>query len=69
MAKTVTPDQVVEAAKELGQDEFTREDLAQKLGVDKPELKPGIRQARQAGNLNKVGEDEKGTGRFRLTDK
>jgi DNA-directed RNA polymerase specialized sigma subunit len=69
MAKTVTPEQVVEAAKELGQNEFTREDLAQKLGVEKPELKQGFRQARQAGNLDKVGEDEKGTGRFRLTGK
>jgi transcription initiation factor IIE alpha subunit len=69
MAKTVTPDQVVEAAKELGQDEFTREDLAQKLGVEKTELKQGFRQARRAGNLDKVRDDEKGTGHFRLTDK
>jgi DNA-directed RNA polymerase specialized sigma subunit len=69
MAKTVTPDQVVAAAKELGQDEFTREDLAQKLGVEKTELKQGFRKARQAGELDKVREDDAGTGHFRLTNK
>jgi hypothetical protein len=68
MADAVTGDQVVEAAKELGKDEFTRDDLAQKLGVAKPDLRPGIRDARRSGNLDKVGEDEKGVGHFRLTN-
>lgn len=38
MANTITKDQVVGAAKELSQEEFTRADLAEKLGVRKPEL-------------------------------
>jgi hypothetical protein len=28
----------------------------------------GFRQARRAGRLDKVGDDEEGTGHFRLTD-
>ena len=32
MANTITGDQVVEAAKELSQEEFTRADVAEKLG-------------------------------------
>ena len=64
----ITPDQVVAAAKELGQDEFTRKDLAQKLGVEQTELRRGVRGARQAGKLDKVRDDEEGTGHFKLTD-
>jgi hypothetical protein len=67
MPETVTPDQVVEAAKELDQDEFTRDDLARKLGVEQPDLRLGFRRARRAGHLDKVREDEKGSGVFRLT--
>jgi hypothetical protein len=69
MPKTVTPDQVVEAAKELGKDEFTRQDLAQKLGVEKTELKHPFHKARKAGELDKVRDDESGAGLFRLTSK
>jgi hypothetical protein len=68
MPERVTPDQVVAAAKDLGQAEFTRDDLAQKLGVEQPELRLGFRRARRAGRLDKVREDEEGTGHFRLTD-
>jgi hypothetical protein len=68
MAETVTPEQVVAAAKELGQDEFTRDDLAQKLGVEQPDLRLGFRRARRAGHLDKVRDDEQGTGHFRLTN-
>ena len=69
MPETITPEQVVEAAKELGQDEFTRDDLASKLGVEQSDLRLGFRRARRAGHLDKVREDEKGTGVFRLTGK
>jgi len=69
MPKTVTPDQVVDAAKELDQDEFTRQDLAQKLGVDKTELKQSFHKARKAGELDKVRDNEQGKGLFRLTGK
>jgi hypothetical protein len=68
MPEPVTPDQVIAAAKDLGQAEFTRDDLAQKLGVEQPELRLGFRRARRAGHLDKVREDEAGIGHFRLTD-
>jgi hypothetical protein len=61
----ITPDQVVTAAKELGKDEFTRKDLAEK----QTDIRRGVRGARQAGKLDKVRDDEQGTGHFRLTDK
>jgi DNA-binding transcriptional regulator LsrR (DeoR family) len=67
MSQTITADQVVEAAQSLGQDEFTRGDVAQKLGVEKPEIKKGFREARQAGRLEKVRDDEENTAYFRLT--
>jgi DNA-binding MarR family transcriptional regulator len=69
MAQTITPDQVVEAARELDQEEFTRGDLAEKLGVEKPDIKPAFRKARRAGLLEKVRDDDENTGHFRLTDK
>jgi len=65
----ITEDQVVATAKDLGQDEFTRGDLAKKLGVEKTELSKPFRQARRAGRLDKVRDDDEGTGHFRLTGK
>lgn len=67
MAQEITADQVVDAARELGQDEFTREDLATKLGVDKQDIKPAFREARQGGRLEKTRDDEDNTGYFKLT--
>ncbi len=67
MAQEITADQVVSAARELGQDEFTREDLANKLGVEKQDLKKGFRQARQDGQLEKTRDDDENTGHFKLT--
>jgi len=69
MSKSITEDQVVATAQELGKDEFTRADLAEKLGVEKPDLSKPFRQARQAGRLDKVRDDDEGTGHFRLTSK
>jgi hypothetical protein len=63
---TITEDQVIEAAQQLGQDEFTRADIAAKLGVEKPELKEAFVHARKAGRLEKVRDDEENTGHFRL---
>jgi hypothetical protein len=67
MPQSVTPDQVVGAAKELGKDEFSRDDLQEKLGVERPQLKPGFKGARQEGRIEKVRQDSEGTGLFRLT--
>jgi DNA-directed RNA polymerase specialized sigma subunit len=63
---TITEDQLIEAAQQLGQDEFTRADVAEKLGVEKPELKQAFVHARKAGRLEKVRDDEENTGYFRL---
>jgi hypothetical protein len=68
MTKSITQEQVVMAAQDLDQPEFSRADLAQELGVEKTELKQGVKSARKAGRLEKVGDDEEGNGRFRLAD-
>jgi hypothetical protein len=67
MAKTITPDQVVAAARDLDQVEFTRDDVAEKLGVGKPKFKQAFKQARESGRLEKVRDDEERKGRFRVT--
>jgi hypothetical protein len=67
MQLTVTEDQVVEAAQQLGQDEFTRGDVAGKLGVEKPDIKQAFVHAKKAGRLEKTRDDEDNTGHFRLT--
>lgn len=69
MTQSITADQVLGAARELEQEEFTRGDLAEKLGVEKAEIKPAFREARHAGQLEKVRDDEENTGHFRLTGK
>ena len=66
MHLTITEDQVIEAAQQLDQDEFTRADIAAKLGVEKPDLKQAFVHARKAGRLEKVRDDEENTGYFRL---
>ena len=63
----VTADQLIGAARELDQDEFTRADVAKELGVEKPDLKQAFVQARKAGKLEKTRDDEDNTGHFRLT--
>ena len=68
MAKTITPDQVVDAARDLAQPEFTRDDLAGKLGVGKPKFKQAFKAARESGRLEKVGDGADSKGRFRLTE-
>jgi DNA-binding transcriptional regulator LsrR (DeoR family) len=67
MPEGVTSDQIVQAARELSQEEFTRGDLAEKLGVPKPRIRKGFRQARKSGRLEKVRDDEENTSFFRLT--
>jgi DNA-binding transcriptional regulator LsrR (DeoR family) len=67
MESTITADQLVEAAQALDQEEFTRADVAEKLGVRKPELKQAFLRARKDGRVEKVRNDEENTGHFRLT--
>ena len=67
MQLTITADQLVDAAQALGQEEFTRADIANQLGVEKPELKPAFVEARKSGRVEKVRDDEENTAHFRLT--
>jgi DNA-binding transcriptional regulator LsrR (DeoR family) len=67
MNLTITADQLVEAAQALDQEEFTRADVANQLGVEKPELKQAFASARKKGLVEKTRDDEENTGHFRLT--
>lgn len=67
MGKTITEEQVVGAAHDLNQDEFTRAELADKLDVQRSEMREAFKAAKSAGKLEKVGNDDEGTGVFRLT--
>jgi len=66
MQLTVTEEQLITAAQQLDQDEFTRADIAERLGVERPNLKRAFVRARKAGRLEKVRDDEDNTGHFRL---
>jgi hypothetical protein len=68
MADNLTPDQVVAAARDLGQDEFTRGNIMKKLGMSWDDVKPAFREARQAGRFERAGVNESGKRTFRLTD-
>ena len=62
----ITEDQVVEAAKNLGKDEFNRQDIATALGVEKSDVKKPFTQARKGDKFEKVRDDEENTGIFKL---
>ena len=66
MAETVTSDQLAAAARGLEKDEFTRAELADKLGVQVSDIKQAVKEARQAGRIDWTGENEEGKGLFRL---
>jgi hypothetical protein len=68
MAKTFTADDVVAAARDLAKPEFTRDDIAGKLGVKKPEFKEAFKAARQEGRLEKVRDDAENAGVFRVAE-
>lgn len=67
MSQTITPEQVVGAARDLNRVEFTRADLAAELNVQRSDFKAGFKAARKAGSVEKVRDDGQGTGIFRLT--
>jgi DNA-binding transcriptional regulator LsrR (DeoR family) len=66
MTDTITVEQVVQAARDLGKDEFTRADLASKLEVERPEIKDAFKAARKEGHLRKVRVDDDGKRHFRV---
>ena len=63
----LTADQIIETAEGLDQEEFTRSDLAEELGVRQREIKEGFRAARDSGRFEKVRRGEDGRPVFRLT--
>ena len=62
-----TAAQIIETAEGLDQEEFTRSDLAEELGVKQREIKEGFRAARDSGRVEKVRRGEDGKPVFRLT--
>lgn len=66
MAQSPTADQVVQAARDLGQDEFTRGDIADSLGVEKSDSKSGFNEAKKTGRIEKTRDDDENTGHFKL---
>ena len=48
-----TEEQVLEAARSLDREEFTRDDVAEKLGVEISEMQPSWKAAKQAGHIQK----------------
>ena len=67
MAQEYSADQIVAAAKELGQEEFTRADIARQLGVEKSDVKSGFNQARKTELIEKTRDDAENTGHFKLS--
>ena len=65
MADQPTADQVVDAAQGLDP-KFTRAQLADTLNCDVSDLKSGVKEAREAGRLEKAGEDSEVKGVFQL---
>jgi hypothetical protein len=57
MAEAPTQDQVIEAARSVGS-EFTREDVAEKLGVEVSEMRPSWKALKEADRLKKVRTDD-----------
>jgi hypothetical protein len=66
MATTITSQQLLEAARDLNKPEFTRADLAKKLGTGRGELRDAFKGARREGAIEKTGEDANGKGLFRV---
>jgi DNA-binding MarR family transcriptional regulator len=66
MAQSFTEDQIVDAAGKLDQDEFTREDIATQLGVEKADVKQAFNKAKRKELIEKTRDDEDNTGHFKL---
>jgi len=66
MAKAPTEEEVLDAARSLGKEEFTREEVAEKLGAEISEMRPSWKAAKDAGKIEQVRNDD-GTRYLRLT--
>ena len=56
MPQALTEDQVLEAARSVGS-EFSREDVAKKLGVEISEMQPSWKALKESDRLKKVRTD------------
>jgi DNA-binding Lrp family transcriptional regulator len=65
MEDEITADRIVAAAEELGP-EFTRPDLAAKLGVSNKEMRDAFKAAKESGRIKRIGKDADDRGVFRL---
>ena len=66
IANEPTQEQVLEAARSLDGEDFSREDVAKKLGTEISAMQPSWKAVKQSGKLEKVS-DEDGNRRFRLS--
>jgi hypothetical protein len=69
MSESITSASIVEAAQQLGQEEFSRPDIAGQLGVEKQDIKQAFNEARKLGKIEKTRDDEDNTGLYKLTGK
>ena len=65
MNKSASQIQVLDAARSLESDEFTRDDVAEELGMEIKQMQPSWKAAKQAGEIEKV-RSEDGKRLFRL---
>jgi len=65
MAQEATQEQVLEAARSLDREEFTREDVAEKLGLEVSQMRPSWKAAKEAGQFEQVS-SEGGKRLFRV---
>lgn len=65
MSNSASQIQVMAAARSLGKDDFTREDVADELGMEIKQMQPSWKAAKQAGELEKVPSED-GERRFRV---
>lgn len=66
MHLTFTEQEVVDAARELNSEDFTREDVARQLGAEKADVKQGFNKARKNEQFEKVRNDDENTSHFKL---
>ncbi len=64
MAST-TQEAVIEAAKSID-GQFTRDDVAGKLGIERSDMKPSWKAAKDAGQIEKVGQNSDGENLFKV---
>lgn len=62
-----TEEQVLKAARSLDRDEFTRDDVAEKLGLEISDMQPAWKAVKESGKFEKVS-NESGKRLFRLAD-